>query len=60
MYKIKLTNEPSGSTRTIKFAERASAELFIEELPKRLPIGSRVKIDADLLGIRGYVGGLLK
>lgn len=60
MYNIKLTNEPTGSVRTIKFADRASAEVFIDELPKRLPIGSRVKIDADLLGINGYVSGLLK
>ena len=57
MYNIKLTNA-SGNEKVIRFTEKTLAERFIKELPEKLPLGSRVRIDADLLGISGYVGGL--
>jgi len=59
MYNIKLTNA-SGTEKVIRFTEKQLAERFIKELPTKLPVGSRVRIDADLLGISGYVGGLAK
>ena len=57
MYNIKLTNA-SGTEKVIRFTEKTLAERFIKELPEKLPLGSRVRIDADLLGISEYVGGL--
>jgi hypothetical protein len=59
MYNIKLTSV-TGMEKVIRFTEKKLAEQFIKELPTKLPEGSRVRIDADLLGVTGHISGIAK
>ena len=47
----------SGETRKVSLTTKGAAQDFIKNYPKHLPVGVRVKLDCDLLGVSGYVSG---
>jgi len=56
MINIKLTTT-QGTQKTMSFDEIAKAQVFIENLPKRLNKRTRVRVDCDLLSLNGWVQG---
>jgi hypothetical protein len=48
----------SGEVRKVNLTTKGAAQDFIKTYPKHLSVGTRVKLDCDLLGVSGYVSGL--
>ncbi len=47
----------SGEVKKVNLTTKGAAQDFIKSYPNHLPVGTRVKLDCDLLGITGYVSG---
>jgi hypothetical protein len=50
----------SGEVKKVNLTTKGAALDFIKSYPNHLPVGTRVKLDCDLLGIAGYVSGVKK
>jgi hypothetical protein len=47
----------SGEVKKINLTTKGAARDFIKAYPNHLTVGTRVKLDCDLLGVSGYVSG---
>ena len=47
----------SGQTKKVNLTTKGATLDFIKTYPNHLPVGTRVKLECDLLGISGYVSG---
>lgn len=47
----------SGSTKKINLSTKGQVAQFINEYPNTLPSGVSVKVNCDMLGIRGTLRG---
>jgi hypothetical protein len=54
--KIELTSH-TGERKTLNVADAATARLFIQEYPKRLPSDVRIKVQCDALNVDGWLQG---
>lgn len=55
-YQIKIETV-SGEVRKVNLTTKGATLDFIKTYPNHLPVGTRVKLECDLLGISGYVSG---
>lgn len=47
----------NGSTKKINLPSKGAVAQFINTYPNQLPVGVSVKLDCELLGIRGTLRG---
>ncbi len=59
MYKVRLETF-NGSVSTIDLPSKGAVAQFISNYPDKLPAGISVRINCDLLGIRGTLVGKAK
>jgi hypothetical protein len=55
-YTVKLETY-NGSVKNISLPSRGAVTQFINTYPNQLPVGVSVKLDCELLGIRGTLRG---
>ena len=55
-YKIRLGTY-SGTVKNLTLPNRQAVENFISTYPENLPVGVSIKMDCDVLGIRGILRG---
>jgi len=55
-YTIKLETF-NGATKKINLSTKGQVAEFINTYPNQLPVGVSVKVDCDVLGIRGTLRG---
>lgn len=56
MYKVMLETF-NGNTSVISLPSKGAVAQFINEYPKKLPVGISIRINCDALGIRGTLTG---
>jgi hypothetical protein len=47
----------SGEVKKVNLTTKGAALDFIKGYPNHLPVGTRVKLECDLLSVSGYVSG---
>jgi hypothetical protein len=55
-YQIRIETS-TGEVRKVNLTTKGAAQDFIKRYPNHLPVGTRVKLDCDLLSVSGYVSG---
>ena len=55
-YQIRIETS-TGEVKKVNLTTKGATLDFIKTYPNHLPVGTRVKLDCDLLGISGYVSG---
>lgn len=55
-YQIRIETS-TGEVKKVNLWSKGATLDFIKSYPNHLPVGVRVKLDCDLLGITGYVSG---
>jgi hypothetical protein len=55
-YQIRIETT-SGQVKKVNLTTKGAALDFIKAYPNHLPVGTRVKLDCDLLSVSGYVSG---
>jgi hypothetical protein len=55
-YQIRIETT-TGEVRKVNLTTKGAAKDFIKSYPNHLPVGTRVKLECDLLSVSGYVSG---